>query len=135
MRANVSYEGLRDLESDLRKIGPMFYREGAKVIRENVSEGGKTARRIAKWTSGTHARLYPTTITWDRSLGVGAAFGALRAEYGPEHRGQGMLAPILENGSINNPPHNNLLQAMDLGRPKLYRDVDHLLDRLFWPES
>ena len=59
----------------------------------------------------------------------------MRAEYGPEPRGQGKLAPILENGSRNNPPHNNLDQSLDLIRPKFQRDVDRMLDGLFWPES
>lgn len=135
MRVHVDYSGTRDLESDMREVPAGFYRGGARVVRDNVADGGRTARRIARWTSGRHAKLYPSTITWDRALGVDAAAGRLHGSYGPEPRGQGKLASILENGSRNNPPHNNLDQSLDLIRPKFHRDTDRLLDSLFWRQS
>lgn len=134
MRIRVDYSGTRDLESDLRKIGPDLYREGSKLVRDAAADGGKTARRIAKWTAGKHGKHYPNSITWDRSLGIGTAFGAMRASYGPDSSmPQGGMS--FEEGSRNQPPHNDLANSLDLIRPKFNRDVDHMVDRLFWPES
>ena len=134
MRVRVQYQGLRDLESDLRKIGPQMVRDGARIVRDNVRDGGQTARRIAKWTAGRHGKDYPRSITWDRSASTFFGFGggAIQGSYGPDSSmPQGGMS--FEEGSRNQPPHNDLANSLDIIRPKFHRDVDHMLDGLFWP--
>ena len=136
MRVSVHYQGLRDLESDMRGIPRRLYIEGAKVIREAARDGGTTARRIAKWTAGTHGRHYPSSITWDRTAAaaLGEDGGSITASYGPDSsKPQGGMS--FEFGSRNQKPHNDLANSADLIRPALYRNVDSLLDRLFWPDE
>lgn len=136
MRVTVE-STLGDLESDLRKIAAEAPRKFRKVVSDNVRAGNKLAKDIARQTSGTHARLYPGTFTSEMhgslsSLGGGALY---QGEYGPEHRGQGELAGILENGSRNNPGHGNLRKSADLIGPTFADQATEALHSLFWPES
>ena len=137
MRIEVNYQSLKDLERDYRSAGPRFYREGKKLLVDTARDGKDTAKRIAKVTSGRHAKRYSNTFSSDRSAQafVGFGGGEIKASYGPEPIGQGLLAPILENGSIHNPAHNNLAQSQDIIRPGFYRGVDALIDGLFQPDG
>lgn len=67
----------------------------------NVKNGWR-ANAIA--SSGRHARLYPSSISYDmRPHPTGAS-----AEIGPDKaRPQGALGNLLEFGSSKNPPHND----------------------------
>jgi len=133
MRVRATHT-LDDLQRDLAQLGPTLYREGSRVVRENVADGGRTARRIAKWTAGAHGKHYPNAITWDRSTRnfVGFGGGEIQGEYGPDSsRRQGGMS--FEGGSRNQPPHNDLANSLDLIRPKFHRDVENMLDGLFWP--
>lgn len=67
----------------------------------NVKNGW---RANATATAGSHARLYPSSISYDmKPHPTGAA-----AEIGPDKsRPQGALGNLLEFGSVNNPPHND----------------------------
>lgn len=131
-RVSVTH-GIGDLARDLSRVPPELYRKGTRVVAKNARDGGMTARRIAKWTAGAHGKHYPKAITWDRGrafLGFGG--GQMVAEYGPDSsRPQGGMS--FEDGSRNQPPHNDLAQSRDLIRPAFHRDVDHLIDDLFWP--
>lgn len=69
------------------------------------------ARANAVVSSGTHAAQYPDKISFD--LGP----GGLSSMIGPAREGQGNLGPILENGSVNNPPHRDLGRALDSEEP------------------
>lgn len=134
MRITVKHQGIEDLESDMRKIPPRLYHEGSQIIRDIVRDGGMTARRIATWTAGEHGKRYPRAITWDRRsrnfFGFGG--GVMKGEYGPDSSlPQGDMS--FEGGSRNQKPHNDLANSLDLIRPKFHRDVDHMLDGLFWP--
>lgn len=132
MRVSVEHD-LGDLASDLAAIGPNLYRQGRRVVQQNAAEGGRTARRIAKWTADAHGKLYPRAITWDRSAAayIGFGGGEISAAYGPDSSlPQGGMS--FEGGSRNQPAHNDLANSQDLIRPKFHRDVDHLLDDLFW---
>lgn len=105
---------------------PAELRNGrARIARGGAEDGNRTGKRIARRRYGRgHAREYASHFTVERR-------GPGRYEFGPEARGQGLLAPILERGSINNPAHLNLEQAADLMQPGLYRSVDSWLDGLF----
>ncbi len=73
-RAHVSHN-LGDLQYDLER-GPVdLYQGGGKIVGSAAREGGQTARRIAQWTSGQHAKKYPNSITWDRAPQTYLGFG------------------------------------------------------------
>lgn len=134
MRIRVQHEGIADLERDLRQIPAQFYRDGSRVVRESVRDGGQTARRIARWTARRHGKRYPMAITWDRSTSnfVGFGGGSMQASYGPDSSlPQGGMS--FEEGSRHQKPHHDLANSLDLIRPKFHRDVDELVGGLFWP--
>lgn len=91
----------------------------ARCVRTNAKDGRDIARAFARDTSGAHARYYPGLINVEMHT-------PMEWEYGPDPRGQGLLAPILENGSINNPPHLNLARSADAIGPEFARDVRKL---------
>lgn len=86
--------------------------QSAAVVAKAALNIKEEARRNATASSGTHAKKYPGTITYDVDA------GGLSAEIGPERRGQGNLGPILENGSVHNPPHRDLGRALDSEIPR-----------------
>ena len=62
---------------------------------------------------------------------VGLGGGEITAAYGPDSSlPQGGMS--FEEGSRNQPPHNDLANSLDLIRPKFHRDVNELVDGLFW---
>lgn len=125
--------GLDDLYRDLARIPPAFYREGRKIVSEGARVGNSLAKDNARRSSGTHARLYPRAFTADRAHAYTGPVGKIIADYGPEPRGQGLLAPILENGSRNNPPHGDLRRSADVIGPALHGETRRMLDGFFWP--
>lgn len=86
--------------------------EAAAVVAKGLLNVKDGARRNATASSGTHAKKYPGTITY------GPDPDGLGGEVGPERRGQGHLGPILENGSVHNPPHRDLGRALDAEEPR-----------------
>lgn len=135
MRVSAKHDGLKRLEADYRAIGPKFYREGASIVRENVADGGKTARRIATRTAGRHGKHYPKAITWDTKADVVTGDGgSISASFGPdESLPQGGMS--FEFGSRNQKPHNDLAQALDVIGPQFGRQVDGMFGRLFAPDG
>jgi hypothetical protein len=77
----------------------------------NVKNGW---RANATATAGRHARLYPSSISYDmRPHPTGAS-----AEIGPDKgRPQGPLGNLLEFGSVNNPPHMDGARALAAEAP------------------
>jgi hypothetical protein len=128
MRVSVKHH-LDNLQSDCAKVGPEFYKLGRAIIRSNVSDGGKTARRIARWKSGPHGSAYFKRITWDKSARSFAGFGggSIVGEYGPHAGGTPVGA-----GWRHGPGNTDLEESLDLIRPKFHRDVDGMLGKLFW---
>jgi hypothetical protein len=127
----VSVSGIPDdLKSDCAKIPALFYQQGRRIIREDVADGGKTARRIARFKSGPHGSAYYKRITWDKSASsfVGFGGGSISGEYGPHAGG----TPV-GGGWRHGPPNTDLENSLDLIRPKFHRDVDSMLHSLFWP--
>lgn len=86
--------------------------EAAAVVAKGLLNIKNGARRNAQASSGTHAKAYPGTITYDPDPDL------LGGEVGPERRGQGHLGPILEYGSVNNAPHRDLGRALDDEEPR-----------------
>lgn len=122
--------GVGDLAHDLRGIVKEVPGDLRKTVREAARVGNVEARDLARASSGKHAKLYPRSFSSEMKVhGLG---GFYAAEYGPVPGGQGSLAPILENGSRNNPAHNNLARSADLMGPALAGEVRRLTDGWFW---
>lgn len=132
MRVRVEHT-IHGLGRDMARIPPTMYREGRGVVTRAARDGGLTARRISKWTAGSHGKHYPKAITWDRAKAFsGFGGGDIVAEYGPDSsRPQGGMS--FEEGSRNQPPHRDLEQSLDIIRPKFHRDVHSMVGNLFWP--
>jgi len=129
----IVISGIDDLASDMAKIPPRAMRDMISTVREGIKVGNTVAKDYARVSSRKHARKYPGTFT-SKMNGI-VSFGGVNGisgEYGPEHRGQGELAPILENGSRNNPAHLNLVRSADLIGPSFAQEVSRLPDRWFW---
>lgn len=125
-----------DLASDLATIARSTPTTIVRTVRTKAKEGNDLAKGFARASSGKHARKYPGTF----SVGAASVFygfggGSISVEYGPEHRGQGELAPILERGSRNNPAHMNLDKSADIIADTFGPAVLDAVDDLFWPES
>jgi len=121
-----------DLAKDLAAIPRKVPADCRRVVREGVRAGNMLAKGYAKDTSGTHAKLYPGTFTTQTSSFSGFGASVYSGEYGPESRGQGNLASILENGSRNNKPHLNLARSADIIGPSFAQEVRALPDKWFW---
>jgi HK97 gp10 family phage protein len=116
---SIDASELATLSADVDKAADKAVKEIEKVIEKAAVNIKKDWRSNARATSGTHARLYPYTITYDKR-------GPLEVEIGPEWRKQGKLGPILENGSVNNPPHHNGKRAADKEEPKLIKYLEKI---------
>lgn len=70
-----------------------------------------------------HAPAYPQSITHD----VRATLTGVEAEIGPDKGlAQGALGNLIEYGSVNNPPHNDLGQAHDAEEPVWVRHMTEI---------
>lgn len=121
------------LAADMAKIPAKARVDMRATVREGIKVGNTLAKDFAKQSSGTHARLYPgkfTAAMIPSLFGVGSR--VIAGEYGPESIGQGLLAPLLENGSRNNKPHLNLARSADVIGPSFAGEVRRLPDRWFW---
>lgn len=121
------------LAADMADIPARASMDMRETVREGIKVGNSLAKDFARETSGRHARKYPGTFSAEMGKTF-RGFGAqvFSGEYGPAARGQGLLAPILENGSRNNPPHFNLARSADMVGPALAGEVRRLPDRWFW---
>ena len=129
----VVHDGIGDLAKDIAAIPRKVAKDCQATVREGAKVGNRVAKDFARETSRKHAKLYPGTFTTQVATpfhGFGAS--SYSAEYGPEHRGQGELAGILENGSRNNKPHLNLARSADLIGPAFAQEVRALPDKWFW---
>jgi hypothetical protein len=125
--------GIGRLAADMASIPPRAVKDMRATVREGIKVGNSLAKDFARQSSGTHARLYPREFT--TSMNRALTFGGVNifsGEYGPEARGQGLLAPILENGSRNNKPHFNLTRSADMTGPAFAGEVRRLPDKWFW---
>lgn len=121
------------LAADMADIPPRAAKDMRETVRDGIRVGNSLAKDFARDTSGRHAKKYPGTFTssMNRTLVFGGV-NVFSGEYGPQARGQGLLAPILENGSRNSPPHFNLARSADMIGPAFAGEVRRLPDRWFW---
>lgn len=92
----------------------------APVLQKGALNIKTEARANAAASAGTHARKYPAKITYRTSQ------NGLAVEIGPTQSGQGNLAPILEYGTLHNPPHRDLGRAADSEEPRFIAAVEAL---------
>lgn len=131
----VRHRGVTDLAADLRHIATTAHGDMRDVVQEGIRVGNTVAKDYARESSGEHARKYPGTFSAAMNRGYrGQGVSIIQGEYGPRSGGQGDLASVLENGTRNNPPHNNLAKSADLIGPAFQGEVSRLPDRWFWPE-
>lgn len=136
MRISV-HHNLEDLEADFRTIARRAPGEFRGVVRDGLRAGNMLAKDFARQSERAHAKYYHAAFTTDL-YAMGRFSGGVNShagEYGPVAIGQGNLAPILEGGSRNNPPHNDLAKSADIIGPAFVRSVRDVLDDLFWPRS
>jgi hypothetical protein len=109
-----------DLARDMAGIPPKMVREGAKIVRKDGLAGTKLAQRYARGLSGPHGADYWKRIT-------GESVGALAFEYGPHDGG----VPV-GGGWRHGTPNTELERSLDVIGPRFARDVDAMIDGLFW---
>ncbi len=112
------------LDRDASRLPKRFAVGMAKVLRTNAREGNQQAKSYAKESSGKHGKHYPNAFSYE-------ARGPFEWEYGPdESKPQGGMS--FENGSVNQPAHNDLARSADVIGKQLQGDVSDELDKLFW---
>lgn len=102
-------DSLEALTADLRRAGSeAMKREVEGVVKRGAMNIKRDWRDNAKATSGSHARAYPYSISFDGPDRVGA--NEIVAVIGPDKgKPQGALGNLLEygDGKTRNPPHND----------------------------
>ena len=122
---------LGDLIADMSAIPAKVKAEAPKVVRENTREGHRLAKVNAKVSAGKHGKRYPNAITTATARFSGFGATVYQGEYGPDSSlPQGGMS--FENGSRNQKPHLDLARSADKVRKSFGRDVDRMIDRLFW---
>lgn len=113
-----------DLAADLKGIAKRAPLDMDRLTGLNAKRGNRLAKGYAKVSAGVHGKRYPDAFTIERrSLHVW--------EYGPDAAmPQGGMS--FENGSRNQPPHNDLAKSADVAGVLFARDVSKLPDKWFW---
>lgn len=113
-----------DLASDMRRIPAQVVKQGNQIIRRNIRAGSMETRRLARRKSGLHGRNYFKRISSEMT-------SLLEGEWGPSAvEGGKYLGAGWRHGE-----NTDLPQSQDLVGPKFHKDVDDMLDGLFWSEK
>ncbi|MFJ9387705.1 hypothetical protein ACIRON_02720 [Nocardioides sp. NPDC101246] len=119
MIIHVEHSGVTDLAADLRTIAVEAGARMAPVVDKNVRLGERTAKRLAKASSGLHGKNYFKRITSESH--------GLEGEWGPHDGG----VPV--GGGWRHGENTDQDRSADLVAPKFARDVANEADKLFWP--
>lgn len=127
---------LRDFADDQKDAAKRADRDMRDCVRDGARAGNEIAKAYAREKNGprSHSRLYPGTFAAAPVQSFhGFGGSAYSAEYGPLARGQGILAPILENGDRSeNAPQMNLARSADRIGPSFAMEARRLPDGWFW---
>lgn len=138
MRVTVRHT-LRDFEDDQRAVARRAEKDMRDTVVAGIRAGNELAKDYAREKNGrkSHARKYTGTFSARMNKSFhGFGVSIYSGEYGPLPMGQGLLAPILENGSRSgNAPQMNLARSADRIGPSFAGEVSRLPDQWFWPES
>lgn len=120
---------LADLAADCAGIVRRVPGDLTKTVREGAKVGNVVARDHARRSAGAHGKHYPKAFSSE--VTVRGLFGMYAAEYGPDaSKPQGGMS--FENGSRNQPPHNDLAKSADLMGPALLGETHRLTGEWFW---
>ena len=126
MNLNVDSREVQVLARDMLSSGGRL----APAVRASIQRGALQIKREwadnARQSSGSHARLYPASISYD--LQGNAAFSS--AVIGPDKdRPQGALGNLLEFGSAKNPAHDDGGRALLVEQGKLERALADIAEQ------
>jgi hypothetical protein len=122
---------LEALNATMAASAAVIQRDGAAVVKRGAQNIKTAWQANARASSGSHAPLYPRSISYD----ITEAPGIIEAEIGPvtQHRArnqmQGALGNILEFGTSTQPGHNDGGRALDEEEPRFLAQVDALRQR------
>ena len=112
---------LEALNTAIAATAAAVQRDGRAVVSKGALNIKNDWKANATSSAGRHARLYPSSISYD----VTEVPGAIEAEIGPDKaRPQGPLGNLLEFGSVHNPPHNDGGRALDAEEPRFVAAVE-----------
>ena len=102
--------------------------KGAKIVGDELVKGGAELRELwrknAEFTAGKHGRLYPKSIESNLVLSTDIV-----VEVGPNpNKPQGGMS--FENGSVNQPAHNDGKKAATLVLPLIEKAIAARVGRL-----
>lgn len=126
-------DDLRTLAHDLSEAPRRAQRDAVAVVEHGAANVKNGWKANAEQTSGRHARLYPSSISYDLTL-TAAIAGRVEAVIGPDKaRPQGPLGNLLEFGSVNNTPTNDGGRALRAEAPAFEVELAKVaLDALGW---
>ena len=126
-------DDLRRLAHDLSEAPRKAQRDAVAVVEHGAVNVKQGWAENARESSGKYAPAYPSSISYDLSLGAALA-GHIEAHIGPDKsKRQGALGNLLEFGSVNNPPHNDGGRALRDEAPKFEAELAKVtLDALGW---
>jgi hypothetical protein len=126
-------DDLRSLAHDLSEAPRKVQREALAVVEHGAVNVKKDWAENARASSGRMAPAYPSSISYDISLGAALA-GVVEAQIGPDkQKRQGALGNLLEFGSANNAPHNDGGRALKKEAPEFERALSEaMLSSLGW---
>lgn len=123
---------LGDLQRDLERLP----RRAAKDVRDALREGAKAGNQLAKDSavvnSGRHGRLYPKTFRVDPVQA--SLFGGVNASitYGPSRAFGPQGGMEFEEGSRNQPAHNDLEKSRAPAIGLVAQEIRSKMDGWFW---
>lgn len=131
MSARFDMRDVRRLELHLLRSIPRARRDARAVVMRGAVNIKRDWRANARASSGRHAPLYPSSISFDVSRYGRDIF---RAEIGPDKGApQGALGNLLEYGSVHNPPHRDGGRALDAEQPRFEEQMAIVVARgLAW---
>ena len=105
------------LERDFRRAPAATARKVATAVKRNAQQGNRAAARFARQTAGEHGKHYHKAFSAESVGG-----DPMDWEYGPDAAmPQGGMS--FNDGSRNQPAHNDLENSMDVQVPKLLKDL------------
>lgn len=103
------YHHIGALAADFAELPPRAARDMAELVRDNARAGARKAQAIAKGSAGSHGKHYPKSIDAE-------SLTPLMWEYGPD-AGMRQGGMSFEEGSRNQPPHNDIAKSYRAQQP------------------
>lgn len=112
---------------DLRGIAMRAPRDFVGAVRSTIRHGERTAQTFARRSAGAHGKHYPRSITSEML----STSGAISGEWGPDP-GLPQGGMSFEQGSRNQPAHNDLGRSAAVAIPFGLSEVQRIPGRHFW---